>query len=58
MQSTIEEFKDTSECDCTFKAHWHIQDWVALLEKKGEGERRKKKGSAYKIQYTISSSTV
>lgn len=47
--------RHTSECDCTFKAHWHIQEWIALLEggEKKKKERGKKERKRLHIQNTI-----
>lgn len=46
--------RHTSECDCTFKAHWHIQDWIALLGGAGEKkERERKERKMLSIQNTI-----
>lgn len=45
--------RHTSECDCTFKAHWHIQDWIALLEGGKKGKKERKEGKRLSIQNTI-----
>lgn len=63
MQSTIEEFKDIPQNVTAHSRHTDIFKTGQLYwkEKKREKERerkKKEKGSAYKTQYTISTSTV